>query len=128
MKFSKNANLSELNNVLISSGLAPQGITVIDGEVFQIDEHGAIQALSAEAQTLVEGFVPPPEFVEPAYGDEPLAAPQGDHLAQAVTALRAYVQTASPTQAQTVTIVKLLARVALVLLRRQFGGTRPPTI
>lgn len=44
-----------------------------------------------------------------------------DQVKQAVTNLRAYENAASPTNAQTVAVVKLLCRVAIRLIRDQYG-------
>lgn len=90
------------------------------------DRDGGLLDLPPEAQAVVDAHVPPPEFVAPDYGDEPLAAVEGDRLAQAVQQLRTYLGTTSPTQAQTVAAVKLTIRVVLVLARRVIQG--PPSI
>lgn len=42
-------------------------------------------------------------------------------LDQALSNLRAYVAAPSPTAAQTTAVVKLLCRVAIVLIRQRFG-------
>lgn len=44
---------------------------------------------------------------------------QDDRLDQALAALRAYRDTASPTNAQTVTVVKVICRVLIVLIRQR---------
>lgn len=46
---------------------------------------------------------------------------QNDRLDQALAGLRSYRDAANPTNAQTVTVVKLLCRVAIVLIRRHRG-------
>lgn len=47
-------------------------------------------------------------------------------LRSAVANLRAYRDAASPTNAQTAAVVKLLCRVVLNLLRREFGDPHDP--
>lgn len=50
-----------------------------------------------------------------------VAADQGDRMADAATTLRAYLNLASPTGAQTVAALKLLIRVVLYILKHRLG-------
>lgn len=64
---------------------------------------------------------PPPPVPAPDYGDGSDVADLQSQAAQAVSNLRAYRALSSPTNAQTLTVVKLLCAVAIHYIRSRSG-------
>lgn len=93
-------------------GRAPDGAVML--VVPDTADEAAIDAVIAAHDP-----TPPPPIPVPDYGADPADLDQ--QAAQVVSALRAYIGAASPTQAQTVSAVKLLCRVALYLVKRQLA-------
>jgi hypothetical protein len=81
---------------------------------------GAIYLNPDGTITVIPPPPPPPPSPLPDYGDD--ATPDQTQLVQAVSALRTYLATATPTAAQSATALKLLIRVVFFLTKRVIGG------
>lgn len=91
-----------------------------NGALVPLDDAASIGVDVAALQAVIAAHVPipPPEKID--LGAD-VADDQGDRMAEAVTTLRAYLNAASPTAAQSAAALKLLIRVVLFLLKRHFG-------
>lgn len=102
----------------------PTGVRVADLTPDQVD---FIQAhpigqlvLQPDGTVVVPPVLPFPTPIVPDYGTD--ATPDRTQLVQAVTALRQYLNVASPTAAQSAQALKLLIRVVLFLCKQLIGG------
>lgn len=114
----KPIDLSKLEGELRAGGIQVAAIGRNGDDLHTYDANGTPVDLPPAARAVVDAHVPPPELVPPDYGDDDDADRTGNQLAQAVSNLRQFVATPSPTQAQVVTALKLTIRLVLLLARR----------
>jgi hypothetical protein len=115
MLVTKPLDLSQLTQELQAAGVSIRGLGQTGDQLHTYDVQGNPVDLPASAQATVSAHTP--RAGADFGGDVP--DDYSDRLASVVSQLRAYLATAAPSPAQTVTVVKLLIGAMLYLLRRQ---------
>ena len=115
----KRVDLPQLKDELITAGIDVPALGTAGDDLHTYDEDGAPTDLPPAAAAVLAAHTPPPLPDVPDFGND-VQTPQDftAQAAEAVASLRAYIGAASPTQGQTVAVVKLLCRVGLYLIRR----------
>lgn len=122
MKLAKRVDLAQLHAELASAGISVPALGVAGDDLHTYDANGAAVALPPAAEAVIRAHIPPAPFIPPTYGED-AADQQGNQLALAVTALRQYANTDAPTAGQTVSALKLVIRLVLLLARSTLRRT-----
>lgn len=107
--------LTALQDELTAAGVTNDGLILSGETLWLVDANGARAEIPVAAQPLVLAHVPPAPVD---FGTEAVDGADRPALQQAVTNLRQYVGTSSPTAAQTTAALKLTIRLMLALARR----------
>lgn len=131
LQFDRPINLGRLHDQLIAQvpALAPQpgaggmlqAVMTVEGGTDRAILTVPDEADEAAIQAVVDAHDPTPDVppARPDYGTD--AADVDRQAATAVQNLRDYIALPSPTQAQTVAVVKLLCRIAVYFIRTRVG-------
>lgn len=115
----KRIDLPQLEAELTAAGVTHRRLGTVGDDLHTYTATGGYQDLPAGAGAVIAAHVPPPIPAAPDYGaDLQTPAEFASQAAVAVTNLRAYINAPAPTAGQTTAVVKLLCRIALVLIRR----------
>lgn len=118
----KRVDLGQLAAELTAAGVAHRGLGQAGDDLHTYTAVGAVTDLPAQAATVVSNHTPPALPVAPDYGNDLQTSQEyAGQAASAVSNLRSYIGLSSPTQAQTVAVVKLLCRGMIFCIKRQAG-------
>lgn len=128
MRVTKAVDLAQLEQELLASGVAVNGLTTFgsdpatDFEIGTYGDGGTVTDLPAGAAAVIAAHTPPPPPAIPDYDGDLMSDEQiRQEAAQAVANLRAYRALASPTAAQRKAFEDLIARIQLYMIRRMLG-------